>query len=99
MSRTGAFRLDNVNLIVDGALGVEKVEIADLSVYPNPASEYLIANADGMVDRIDLYSMGGAMVASAIGNVLNVSEVAEGTYIANIYTAKGCTVRKIVVKH
>ena len=52
-----------------------------------------------MVDRIDLYSMGGTMVASAIGNVLNVSEVEEGTYIANIYTAKGCTVRKIVVKH
>ena len=99
MSRTGAFRLDNVNLIVDGSLGVEKVEISDLSVYPNPASEYLIANADGMVDRIDLYSMGGTMVASAIGNVLNVSEVAEGTYIANIYTAKGCAVRKIVVKH
>ena len=99
MSRTGAFRLDNVNLIVDGSLGVEKVEIADLSVYPNPASEYLIANADGMVDRIDLYSMGGTMVASAIGNVLNVSEVAEGTYVANIYTAKGCAVRKIVVKH
>lgn len=99
MSRTGAFRLDNVNLITDGALGVEKVEMADLSVYPNPASEYLIANADGMVDRIDLYSMGGTMVTSAVGNVLNVSEIAEGTYVANIYTAKGCTVRKIVVKH
>ncbi len=99
MSRTGAFRLDNVGLIVNGALGVESVEFADLSVYPNPASEYLIANADGMVERIDLYSMGGNMVATAIGNVLNVSEIAEGTYIANIYTAKGCAVRKIVVKH
>lgn len=99
MSRTGAFRLDNVGLIANSALGVESVEFADLSVYPNPASEYLIANADGMVDRIDLYSMGGTMVASTIGNVLNVSEVAEGTYIANIYTAKGCAVRKIVVKH
>ncbi len=99
MSRTGAFRLDNVGLIANGALGVELVEFADLSVYPNPASEYLIANADGMVDRIDLYSMGGTMVATAIGNVLNVSEIVEGTYIANIYTAKGCAVRKIVVKH
>lgn len=99
MSRKGAFLLDNVGLIANGALGVESVEFADLSVYPNPASEYLIANADGMVDRIDLYSMRGTMVASAVGNVLNVSEIAEGTYIANIYTGKGCAVRKIVVKH
>lgn len=98
MSRTGAFKLDNVLLVADDS-GVEKVEIAELSIYPNPASEYLIASADGLVDKIELVSMSGMVVATAQGNVLNVSDVNEGAYIANIYTAKGCAMRKVIVKH
>lgn len=99
MSRTGAFRLDNINLIANGSLGVETIEIAELSVYPNPASELLIANVDGIVDGIELTSMNGTVVATAVGNVLNVMDVADGAYIAKIYTTKGCAVRKIIVKH
>lgn len=98
MSRTGTFYMDNINLKVGGS-GVQNVELASLSVYPNPASEYLIASADGIVDCIQLTSLNGTTVAVAKGNVLNVSEIAEGTYLANIYTAAGRAVRKVVVKH
>lgn len=98
ISRTGTFYLDNINLIAGGS-GVQNVELAQLTVYPNPASEYLIANADGIVDFIELTALNGSTVAVAQGNVLNVSEVADGTYLANIYTAAGRTVRKVIVKH
>jgi flagellar basal body P-ring protein FlgI len=73
--------------------------LADLKVYPNPASEYLIASADGIIDFVQLTALNGATVAVAQGNILNVSEVAEGTYLVNIYTNAGRTVRKVVVKH
>ncbi len=98
MSRTGAFKLDNI-LRVNDESDIEKVEIAELKVYPNPASEYLIASADGIITKIEFVSMSGQIVASAKGNVINVSELNEGAYIANIYTAKGCDMRKIIVKH
>ncbi len=98
ISRTGTFYLDNINLIAGGS-GVQNVELAQLTVYPNPASEYLIANADGIVDFIELTALNGSTIAVAQGNVLNVSEVADGTYLANIYTAAGRTVRKVIVKH
>ncbi len=98
-SRKGSFQIDEIKYIPNGALGVENVFAPEVSVYPNPASEYLIASADGFVTRIELVSMGGTTVATAMSNVLNVSEVAEGTYIANIYTAQGCAVKKVVIKH
>lgn len=98
ISRTGTFMLDNVNLITNGA-GIENVGVANFSIWPNPASEYLISSADGIVKRIELVSMSGATVASAAGNVLNVSEVAEGTYIARVYTGKGSTFAKVIIAH
>ncbi len=98
MSRTGAFNLDNISLVNEDS-GVEKIEIENLTVYPNPVSEYLIASADGLIEKIELVSMSGRIVASATGNVINVSDINEGAYIANIYTSKGCAVHKVIVKH
>lgn len=98
MSRTGTFYVDDISLIAGGS-GIPTVELADLKVYPNPASEYLIASADGIIDFVQLTALNGATVAVAQGNILNVSEVAEGTYLVNIYTNAGRTVRKVVVKH
>ena len=97
MSRTGTFYVDDISLIAGGS-GIPTVELADLKVYPNPASEYLIASADGIIDFVQLTALNGATVAVAQGNILNVSEVAEGTYLVNIYTNAGRTVRKVVVK-
>lgn len=98
MSRTGTFYMDNITFLADGT-GVENVEMAELSVYPNPASELLIVNADGIVDGIELTAMNGVKVASTAGNVLNVCDIADGTYLAKIYIGEGCAVRKVVVKH
>ena len=98
MSRTGAVKLDNINLIADGS-GIESVEIPSLTVYPNPATEYLIANIDGIVDRLELIGLNGAVVAAVDGNILNVSEVADGAYLLNVYVDGTRTVRKVIVKH
>lgn len=98
MSRTGAVKLDNINLIKDGS-GIENVTIESLTVYPNPASEYIIANVDGIIDHLELVALNGAIVATVNGNIINVSDVADGTYLLNIYTEGVRTVRKVVVKH
>lgn len=100
ISRTGAVMIDNVNLIANGA-GVENIGYNDskLVVYPNPVSEYLIGSTDGIIYRIELVSMNGQVAASCDSNVLNVSETANGTYIARIFTSEGVSVRKVSVVH
>lgn len=100
MSRIGEFKLDNINYIKDGAAGIENIEsMTSVTVYPNPASEYLIANADGLIDCVELVSMNGIIIAKANGNVINVSEIADGVYFARIYVGGTSELKKVVVKH
>lgn len=79
--------------------GVATVEIAGLRIYPNPASELLIANADGTILGVEVLTLDGRTVARTTTNVVNVSDLAEGAYIAKVYTLSGCESRQIVVKH
>lgn len=100
MSKSGTIRLDNI-MLATGDSGVESIEVATITVHPNPASEYLIANGDGTIGSIELISMNGATVARCSGNVLNVSGVAEGTYLAKVKLAasNGVAVKKVIIKH
>ena len=100
MSRKGEFKLDNISYIKDGAVGVEGIEtMTSVTVYPNPASEYLIANADGLIDKVELIGMNGSTIATADGNVLNVSEIADGVYFIRIFVGGTSELKKVVVKH
>lgn len=100
MSRKGEAKFDNINYIKDGGAGVENIEVmTTVTVYPNPASEYLIANADGLIERVELIATNGTVVATASGNVVNVSEIADGVYFAKIYVGGTTELKKVVVKH
>lgn len=98
MSKSGTFMIDDIN-IAGGGAGVESVELESLTLYPNPATEYLIANADMVIDAISLTSMSGVEIAKTTGNVLNVSEIPSGHYIATVYAAGTRSVRKVVIAH
>ncbi len=100
MSHKGMIRLDDLNMVKENS-GVETVEIAGVTVGPNPASELLVANADMLISSVELVSMSGATVASASGNVINVSSIADGVYFAKITLANSgnVAVKKIIVKH
>lgn len=97
-SGSGTFGIDNIFMAQDPN-SVQEIEVASLTVHPNPASEYLIANADCTIMSIELYNANGAKVANTPGNILNVSEIANGTYFAVITTGAGRTSRTIVIKH
>lgn len=98
-SKKGTVYLDKIQIGTAADGGVRNVESASVRVYPNPASELLIANADKTIIGIELISLDGKKVAAAKGNVLNVSEVASGIYIAKIFTANGFGTKRIAVRH
>jgi hypothetical protein len=98
MSASGSFAIDKIT-VNNSSDGVNDLEISALTVHPNPASEYLVANADVVIESIELVGTNGVTVAKSAGNVLNVSEVISGNYIAVISTANSRASRRVVIKH
>ena len=95
----GTFVLDNA-LKTSGSTGLaDDMEITSVTVHPNPASEFIVANGGVMVEAMELVDMTGRRVAAARGNVLNVSEIAAGNYVVLVRTASFSVSRKVVVKH
>ena len=98
MSKAGVVYIDNVAKHKDA--GVENVEVSNITIHPNPASEYIIANGDALVKSLELTSMNGQLVMKASGNVLNVSETPAGTYLVKVTMVSGITtVKKVIIQH
>lgn len=98
MSKTGTVKIDNVISNKQNSVTDINADAAGITVYPNPATEYLIANAGCVITGVELVSLNGAVVARTAGNVLNVSEITAGTYLAVIHTAYGQYTQKVQVK-
>ena len=63
--------------------GIDDAVVADLSVYPNPATDYVTVEGAG-VSSLAAYSLGGALMGKADGNRLDVSSYAPGLYILKV---------------
>lgn len=99
MSQTGTFKIDQILLTDNGGISDINGGDASVTLYPNPADEYLVANAGSLIYSISLTSLNGTKVARADGNVLNVSGIPAGIYLCDIETAAGHTIRKAVIAH
>ena len=99
MSKSGTFRIDDIYKLNGEGSGVADIDVASISVYPNPASEYIIANGGVVVESMTIVSLDGVTVASRGGNVINVSDIAAGNYIVVVRTASGSVAKKVIIKH
>ncbi|MDE6308933.1 MAG: T9SS type A sorting domain-containing protein, partial [Muribaculaceae bacterium] len=102
MSAKGDFSVNNIQLLKNGIGGVTDItadQMTSITVHPNPASDYLVANADGLIESVELINQNGQLVAATAGNVLNVSDITPGVYMARITTAQAIVVRKVIISH
>ena len=99
ISKKGTLYIDKLAKGAAGDAGIDNVETANLRVYPNPVSDLLIANGDKHIIGVELISLDGKRVAVSETNVLNVSAIAEGVYVAKIYTNNGYGTKQVIVKH
>lgn len=99
ISRKGTVYIDKMAVGDAEDAGVGSIETENVRVYPNPASELLIANGDKYILKVELISLNGQVVASADGNVLNLSNIPSGIYVAKIHTQNGYGVKQVMVKH
>jgi len=75
----------------------DDIDVFDVSIYPNPASENLIVDTDLQIDRLELIEVTGKIVRSSNLNKLENLDSFNGSYFLRIYTDAGEQVRKIVL--
>ena len=88
------FGLDLVT--VDQVSGMNTVAQDIVSVFPNPANNKLYIGANNL-KSVEIYNLTGMMVAKYNQNVINISELAQGTYIVKVITDSKVITKKINV--
>jgi hypothetical protein len=74
-----------------GLLGLDEVQaIKAIAVYPNPVSKYfMITSPQVDIDEVEVFNTMGQIVKtqklSKANNVINIEELASGTYYLRIY--------------
>lgn len=97
MSKTGTAFIDRITVGEDA--GVDDAVMSQISVYPNPASQYLIANAPAFITSVSLIDLNGRTLTTVGGNVINVSAVPSGNYLMRVNTQGSSTIHKVVIRH
>lgn len=86
-----------------GAAGLDAVGVDRVTVYPNPAEDYVTVDCDEGIVGVVMYSVGGQIVRNVAGpdaaGSIYVGDLPAGYYIVSIETLSGATVRKQILKH
>ncbi|WP_294238742.1 T9SS type A sorting domain-containing protein [uncultured Chryseobacterium sp.] len=72
-------------------LSVEETEKAyGVTIYPNPATDFIRIKGEVLVSRYELYDVSGRMIASGIlsGSEVDVRNLSAGKYILGLHTVK-----------
>ena len=88
------------DIIVDACAGVEELDIANVQVYPNPASETFTIVSSSAIDKAVLTDMNGRIVKTFTDftGELNIGEVQEGLYLVQIQLGKSIQTVRLVIE-
>lgn len=88
----------NIHVVMNNGVGINDVENAQVSIYPNPATAQLNVVAEGvkMVEIMD--ATGRCVLASENAGSIDISNLANGIYMVRTLTNEGVNVQKIVKK-
>ena len=79
--KTGVYYLDNVYMYVEGTASVSDSELLNVSMYPNPATNFLNIAAKEAIQNATIYNVLGKKVMS-----LNINKSSESIDISNLST-------------
>ena len=93
--------IDNIYFSIGSALSVERNEIKDLAVYPNPTtSKWVITTLSEKVKSVEVFDMLGKKVISLNPDsrevIIDASNLAKGMYVTKISSEEGVSTRKLV---
>lgn len=92
---------NGTDLYIYGSTGVEDYFLTDVSVYPNPASDFLKINSNNILREVNIFSVDGRMVYSNNVNqcetTIDLSMFNKGTYIVRMILDNEVIVKRIII--
>ena len=85
-----------------GRSGADAIEAANVTVYPNPAKDYITVDCGERISNVTIFRASGQLVKSVGGadaeGSIHVGDLPAGYYIVAVDTESGATVRKQILK-
>ena len=86
--------------VTRGEVGINEVAEGEVSVYPNPANNYItVANAEGA--QVSVFDMSGRQVvnveSASANHTINVANLAKGMYIVRIADGQNVVTKKVSI--
>ena len=101
--RCGNSTTDTITVTIAASpYSVNKIAKSEISIYPNPVSDFISIKSNDNIRMIEFYSVNGQLVKQMILNKkqvkINTSDINNGFYFCRIYTSKAVVTKKIVVE-
>ncbi len=94
------FIVDNIIIKDMDQMAVSDVSRSQISIYPNPASEFLNIRTDDKIKSVKIYDTAGNLVKTENDHlsIINIASLPKGNYMVTIETDKGSETKKIIKK-
>lgn len=76
-------------------VSIENASNIEMSIYPNPASDYVMVNAEG-VREINVLDLNGRVLSTTTQSKVDLSNLSAGVYFVRVITDNGTATEKIV---
>lgn len=84
--------------------GIAKYSLREISVYPNPAGQFLRIHSNGLIQQVSLYDISGREVANK--HTINerafhwdIAHIPSGLYLLEVRTLSHSASQKIIITH
>lgn len=97
---SGTYYVDDFVVTQLPSTGIEEHSNSAIRIYPNPATDVLNISSDNEILNAEILNIDGQLVKTISGNYRNVgiSELSNGLYFVNVYTANGKVTHKFIKK-
>lgn len=93
--------LDNISLIKKATASVNDIFSSKISIYPNPANDFISVSTSETITGMEIYNLIGKKVVSSANtknNTINVSNLAKGVYVLKVMSNDLVASRKIIIE-
>ena len=89
-----------VNSLFNGTLATSESSKTELqiSIYPNPAKDFVFVKSEKQITKIELYDYSGKKLKESASKEMNISSLQRGNYLVKITDKEGNTQTKNLIK-
>ncbi len=81
-----------------GVAGFNELRTLNVTVFPNPATDYITVDAQGFAQIINIAGQTVVSQDLSVSNTINVANLTKGVYFVKVTNKEGIAIEKIIVK-